>query len=169
MPIARWLCHRQGHQKTLHKTFSLLPFQLLPYHRHGLNVIFDTLSFHQQHGTSFERTKRFISDAGVNDDLSLENNHIHDFMNIFSQALLKLSSVAELKQQISPTSDGDRRDPVNTMLQFITNYESRFLATQQLHASNAEKLAVDFFYHFQTGDYFQRHFLFGTPSHKLAA
>ena len=110
-----------------------------------------------------------MSDTGVNDDLSLENNHIHDFMNIVSQSLLKLTSIAELKDQISQASYWDISDPINTMLQFINNYESRFLATQKLHASNAEKLAMDFLYHFQNDHYFQRHFLFGTPSQKLAA
>jgi len=97
VPIARWLCQRKGYKKSTHKTFSLLPFQLIPYHRHGLNFIVDTVNFHHRQGTSLERTKRLMSDMGVNDDLSLENNHIHDFMNIFSQALLKLTSIAELK------------------------------------------------------------------------
>ena len=34
---------------------------------------------------------------------------------------------------------------------------------------DAEQLALDFLYHFQNDGYFQRHFLFGTPSQKLAA
>lgn len=90
-------------------------------------------------------------------------------MKIFSQALLKLTTIAELKQQISQASYWDSSDPIATMLKFINGYESRFLSTQQLYASNAEQLALDFLYHFQTDDYFQRHFLFGTPSQKLAA
>ncbi len=156
-------------KKSTHKTFSLLPYPLIPYHRHGLNVIVDIVNFHHHNGSSLVQTKDFISDKGVNTDLPLENNQIHDFMNIFSQALLKLTTIPELKQQISQASYWDSSDPIKTMLQFINNYESRFLSTQKLHASNAEQLALDFLYHFQTDDYFQRHFLFGTPSQKLAA
>lgn len=168
VPIARWLCQRKGTGKSQHKTFSLLPFPLIPYHRHGLNLIVATVNFHHHHGASLEQTKSFISSNGVDNDIPLENNHIHDFNNIFSQALLKLSAIAELKQQISQARDWDSSDPIGTMLQFINSYQSRFLATQQLQASHAEQLALDFLYHFQTNDYFDRHFLFGSPSQKLA-
>jgi hypothetical protein len=169
VPIARWLCQRKGSRIPLHQTFSLLPSPLIPYHRHGLNVIVDTVNFYHHHGSSFEKTKNFISSNGVDTDISLENNHIHDFMNIFSQALLKLTTIAELKQQISQASYWDSSDPIGTMLKFIDGYQSCCSTTQQLHASKAEQLALDFFYHFQSDNYFQRHFLFGTPSQKLAA
>jgi hypothetical protein len=129
----------------------------------------DTVNFHHHHGSSLVQTKDFISSNGVDTDIPLENNHIHDFMRICLQARLKLSSIAELNDQISQARYWDSSDPIGTMLQFINDYESRFLATQQLHASNAEQLALDFFYHFQTDHYFQRHFLFGTPSQKRLA
>ncbi len=169
VPIARWLCQRKGSRIAQHQTFSLLPSPLIPYHRHGLNVIVDTVNFHHHNGTIFEQTKSFISSNGVDTDISLENNQIHDFMKIFSQALLKLTTIAELKQQISQASYWDSSDPIGTMLKFIAGYQSRFSTTQQLHASNAEQLALDFLYHFQTDDYCHRHFLFGTPSQKLVA
>ncbi len=169
VPIARWLCQRKGPGKPQHKTFSLLPYPLIPYHRHGLNIIVDTVNFHHHNGTTLEQTKAFISSNGVDTDIPLENNQIHDFMKIFSQALLKLTTVAELKQQISQASYWDSSDPIGTMLNFIAGYQTSFSTTQQLHASNAEQLALDFLYHFQTDDYCYRHFLFGTPSQKLAA
>ena len=131
--------------------------------------MFDTVNFHHHNGTTFEQTKNFISSNGVDTDIPLENNQIHNFNNILSQALLKLTTVAELNQQISQTSYWDSSDPIATMLKFIDGYQSSCSTTQQLHASNAEQLALDFLYHFQTNDYFDRHFLFGTPSQKLAA
>ena len=169
VPIARWLCQRKGPKRPQHQTFSLLPYPLIPYHRHGLNIIVDTVNFLHHQGASLEQTKRFISGNGVNNDIPLENNQIHDFNKIFSHALLKLTTIAELKQQISQASFWDSSDPIRTMLDFIAGYDSRFLATQQLHASPAEQLALDFLYHFQTADYYDRHFLFGTPSQKLTA
>ncbi len=169
VPIARWLCQRKGPGKPQHKTFSLLPYPLIPYYSHGLNVIFDTVNFHHHNGTTLEQTKGFISENGVDTDIPLENNQIHNFNKIFSQALLKLTTVAELKQQINQASYWDSSDPIATMLKFIDGYQSCFSTTQKLQASNAEKLALDFLYHFQTDDYFHRHFLFGTPSQKLAA
>jgi hypothetical protein len=167
IPIARWLCQRKGSKRPKHQTFSLLPYPLIPYHRHGLNVIVDTVNFHHHQGASFEQTKGFISSNGVDTDIPLENNQIHAFMKILTHALVKLTTIAELKQQINHTSSWDSSDPLATMLKFIAGYQSRFFATQQLHASPAEQLAVDFLYHFQTNDYGNRHFLFGTPSQKL--
>ena len=76
VPIARWLCQRKGYQKSTHKTFSLLPFPLIPYHRHGLNVIVNTVNFHHHNGSSLVQTKDFISSNGVDADIPLENNHI---------------------------------------------------------------------------------------------
>lgn len=169
VPIARWLCQRKGSRLAQHKTFSLLPYPLIPYHRHGLNVIVDTVDFHHHHGSSLVQTKDFISSNGVDSDIPLENNQIHDFNNIFSQAWLKLNTNVELKQHINPASDWDSSDPIAAMLKFIAGYQSCFPTTQQLQASQAEQLALDFLYHFQTGDYCQRHFLFGTPSQKVAA
>jgi hypothetical protein len=168
VPIARWLCQRKGSQRPKHQTFSLLPYPLVPYHRHGLNVIVDTVNFHHHQSASLEQTKRFISGRGVNNDIPLENNHIHDFNKIVSHALLKLTTIAEVNQHISRASYWDHSDPIGTMLNFIAGYDSRLLVTQQLHASRAEQLSLDFLYHFQTNDYFDRHFLFGTPSQKLA-
>lgn len=167
-PIARWLCRRKGTRKPKHKTFSLLPYPLIPYHRYGLNVIVDTVSFHHHHGSSLVQTKDFISGQGVNNDIPLEDNQIHDLMNIFSQALLKLTTIAELKQQISQSRYWNSSDPIGTLLKFIKSYTSPLLTTRKLKASRVEQLALDFFYHFQTGDYFDRHFLFGTASQKLA-
>jgi hypothetical protein len=169
VPIARWLCQRKGSKRPKHQTFSLLPYPLIPYHRHALNIIVDTVNIHHHQGASLEQTKRVISSNGINNDIPLENNQIHDFNKIFSNALLKLTTIAELKQQIIQASQWDSSNPIGTMLNFIAGYESRLLATQQLHASPAEQLALDFLYHFQINDYFDRHFLFGTPSQKLAA
>ena len=169
VPIARWLCQQKGPKHPNHQTFSLLPYPLIPYHRHGLNVIVDTVNFHHHRGASFEQTKSYISSNGINNDIPLENNHIHDFMKIMAHAYIKLTTLAKLNQQIRQPSYGDSSDPIGTMLNFIAGYDSRLLATQQLHASPAEQLALDFLYHFQTNDYFDRHFLFGTPSQKLAA
>jgi hypothetical protein len=111
VPIARWLCHQQGTRKSKHKTFSLLPYPLIPYHRHGLNVTVDTVNFHHQNGTTFKQTKSFISSNGVDTDIPLENKHIHNFNKTFSQALLKLTSVAELNSKSARPAIGTAAIP----------------------------------------------------------
>jgi len=164
VPIPRWLCHQKGSLIPKHRTFSMLPHALIPYHIHDLNLMLETMKYQHQTEVTFEQTKSFISDKGLNTDISLENNQIHDFQQIFTTAFTKLMAISELKQRIE--SDFKSSDPLKTVLSFIDSYQSPFLTTARLEASNIEKLALDFFFNFQTGCYFDRHFLFGTPSQK---
>ncbi|MBL7105883.1 MAG: hypothetical protein ISS18_16280, partial [Bacteroidales bacterium] len=58
VPIARWLCQKKGHRKPKHRTFSLLPSALIPYHSHDLSLISETVKHKQQTpGATFEQTK----------------------------------------------------------------------------------------------------------------
>ena len=166
IPIARYRCERKGQQKiTTHRTFSLLPHWLVPYHQHDLNIMLDTLNYHHQApGCTFEQTKEFISSRGVNDDISLENYHIHHFSHLFDSAFYKQASTPEARQHIDRNNLA--HDPVDFMLQEINNYQSPFQTTQAMNMSNIEKLAWDFLFNFQTGPLFNRHFLFGIPSQK---
>ncbi|HDQ00417.1 MAG TPA: hypothetical protein ENN22_14715 [bacterium] len=50
-----------------------------PYHRHDLSLISETVKHKQQTpGPTFEQTKSHISDKGIETDIALENNQIHD-------------------------------------------------------------------------------------------
>ena len=166
VPIPRWLCRKKAHLKAKHRTFSLLPNALVPYHSHDLNLFFDTVSYHHQNDITFEQTKSYISDKGIETDIPLENNQIKHFLQIFSNGFTKLMAIPELKQQIEQADCFHSSDPITTVLSFIDSYQSRFLTTANLKTSNIEKLAFDFFFNFQTAAYFDRHFLFGTPSQK---
>lgn len=167
VPIARWLCREKGPLKPKHRTFSLLPSALIPYRSHDLNLISATVKHKQQKsGTTFEQTKSFISDKGIETDICLENNHIKHFLQIYTNAFTKLMAISELKQRIEQADYFHSSNTIATVNRFIDSYKSRFLTTAKLKASNIEKLAGDFFFNFQTGWYFDRHFLFGTPSQK---
>jgi len=166
VPIVRWLCRKKGHLKTRHRTFSLLPSALIPYHSYDLNLIFDTVNYQHQNDVTFEQTKNYISDKGIETDISLENNQINDFQKIFTSGFATLMAIPQLKQRIDQADYFQSNDPIKTVIRFIDSYKSQFLTTAILKISNIEKLAFDFFFNFQTGCYFDRHFLFGTPSQK---
>jgi hypothetical protein len=167
VPIARWLCRKKGHLKTKQRTFSLLPSVVIPYHSHDLNLILETVKHkRQQQGATFEHIKSFISDRGIKTDIALENNQIHDFLQIFTSAFAKLMAIPQLKQHIEQADFLDSSDPIITLISFINSYKSRFLTTANLKVSKIEKLTFDLFFNFQTACFFDRHFLFGTPSQK---
>jgi hypothetical protein len=164
-PIPRWLCHRKGARKSKHRTFSLLPHPLVPYHSFALNDIKETVSYQNQADKTLEQTKSYISCKGITTDLSVENNPIYDFHHLFSDAYSKLNAVAEIKQLIKEV-DYTSQNPIDTVLKFVEGYQSSFLSSLDFQASNIEKLALDYFFQFQSGPYMERHFLFGTPSQK---
>jgi len=167
VPVPRWLCRKKGHLKVKHRTFSLLPSALIPYHRHDLSLISETVKHKQQTpGASFEQTKSFISNKGIDTDIALENNQINDFQKIFNNAFTKLMAIPQLKQRIEQADFFCSSDPITTVIGFISSYKSPLLTTANLKASKIEKLAFDFFFNFQTGCFFDRYFLFGTPSQK---
>jgi hypothetical protein len=163
--IARWLCREKGPLKPKHRTFSLLPSALIPYHSHDLNLISATVKHQQQQSdTTFEQTKSYISDKGIETDIDLENNQIKHFQQLVTTAFTKLMAIPEIKQRIGV--DFNSTDPIATVISFCDSYQSPFLTTANLEASNIEQLSWDFFYNFQSGCYFDRQFLFGTPSQK---
>jgi hypothetical protein len=164
VPIPRWLCQKKGPLKPKHRTFSLLPSALIPYHKNDLNLVSQTVKFKQQPPTTFEQTKSYISDNAKQPDIDLENNQIRHFQQLLTNAFSKLMAIPEIKQRINVNFHS--RDPIATVLSFSDSYQSPFLTTSNLNASNIEQLAWDFFYNFQRGCYFERHFLFGTPSQK---
>lgn len=124
------------------------------------------MTFQNQKDTTLEHTKSYISAKGLTTDLPLENNQIYDFQRLFSEAFSKLNAIAETKQLMTEAGCLESQNPITMMLKFVEGYESPFLSTQEFQASNVEKLALDYFFDFQTGSFFQRHFLFGTPSQK---
>jgi hypothetical protein len=110
---------------------------------------------------SFVQTIDHISALGLNDDIPLENSHIYHFRTIFEEAFYRIVSIPELKNLI--TCD---KDPVKNILDIIDRYKTPFHTTLSMNAANIQQLAWDFFFNFQTGPFFNRHFLFGTPSQK---
>lgn len=165
VPIARYLCRKKGTQKTEHRTFSLLPHQLIPYRKNGLNLAFETVAYQQKNNARYCQIKSFIGSKGKDDYLSIENKQIDDFQNIFAQAFKKIMKIDDLKQQIKNADWYKSNNHVANMIKFIENYNSPFLKGNKL--SQVEILSLDFFSNIQTGRYFDRHFLFGANSQKL--
>ncbi len=151
-------------EKALHRTFSLLPHFLVPRYQHDLNTMLDTLCHQNRHPKpAFVQTKNLISSQGLNDDIPLENGHIHRFRKLFDRAFYKFFSIPELNKNFHIEITND---PVRKMLNIIPLYSSPFQTTGCMQIPAIEKIAWDFLFNYQTGGFFVRYFLFGTPSQK---
>ena len=74
--------------------------------------------------------------------------------------------VPEIKKKIVTFGVFQSDHPMKTTIDFIDRYQSPMAGSYHMQTSNIEKLSMDFFFHYQTGDYASRDFLFGTPSQK---
>lgn len=125
----------------------------------------DTLCHQSQHPKpTLVQTKDIISNQGLDNDIPLENGHIYHFRKLFELAFYKLFSIPELKKRFD--IENLANDPVRKILDIIDHYKSPFRTTASMKTSNIQKLAWDFFFNYQTDAFFERHFLFGTPSQK---
>jgi hypothetical protein len=154
-------CQEKGPVKPKHRTFSLLPSFLVPYHKHSLDTMAEAMNHQNQHPKpSLVQTINHVSALGLNYDIPLENSHILHIRKILEQAFYKIVLIPEFKNLISG------KNPVENILDIIHRYKSPFRTTSLMNAAGIHQLAWDFFFNFQTGPFFNRHFLFGTPSQK---
>ncbi len=157
--IQRLECQRLGHLKPKHKTFSLLPHQAIPYHQHDLDQMLATAQYNAVN--NIEDTKKYITKRN---DISLEHSQINELNNIMNEAFLKLTSIDNLSNMIKNSNYFNSKNPVETVINFVKYYHSNTVLSGM---PNIEQLSLDYFYHFQNEQsYFNRHFLFGTPSQK---
>jgi hypothetical protein len=162
--VQRWLCRNLNSNRSQHRTFSLLPQMLAPYYKQDINSILETADYKSNH--SYEQTKNHVQQKT---DISLEHSQINNINTLIQQTFVKISAIDELNSMMTQSTYFNSQDPISTTIKFIKTYKSSFSSTIKLTLSNAEQLALDFFFHFQTTAYFQRDFLFGTPSQKTVA
>jgi len=166
VPIFRFCCTNPNLLETLHRTFSLLPHWLVPYHQWGLDMMVDIVDHQQQTENSFESTKDFIDNPEQDVELSLENQQIINYQNHFGNTFNKLCSIALLKEQLIKSNCLDSNNPTGSVIKFLSRYQTSTVHDGDTNLSNAHKLYIDFFYLFQTDAFFGRYFLVGTPSQK---
>ena len=160
--IQRWICRNAVKTRFPHKTFSLLPQMLVPYQRQDISTILETAEFKNEH--TYKQTQQHIQ---LKADQSLESSQINNINKLMEQTFTKINAIDELKSMMTRSEYYNSKKPVSTTIEFIKIYNSRFDSTKQLNTNDAEKLALDFFFHYQNTPYMTRDFLFGTPSHKL--
>ncbi|MBA4419501.1 MAG: hypothetical protein C0392_16600 [Syntrophus sp. (in: bacteria)] len=118
------------------------------------------LSLIHQENLSLTKTMDKIISMGQDDVLNIQSHQLHEWEDIFSQALTKISTLSQLENLLP----ANRCNPVLAMIDIISTYQSPIIYSDM--ASPAEKLSLDFFFSHQPIDYFSRQFLFGTPSQR---
>jgi hypothetical protein len=164
--IARFICRRLNPNVPpgTHRTFSLLPYPLVPYSPYALPTTIELVSALSAHADNAYQTSQTL--ASQHEHLNPDPTTLGRLQRRLLEALRKLQRLPEKFQQMLHQNKSSNCRSLKTLADLITllvSYHSQVL----LEVSGACALSYDWFYVFQAElPYMQRDFLVGTPSQK---
>jgi hypothetical protein len=167
--IARFICRRLNPNVPpgTHRTFSLLPYPLVPYSPYALNTTIALVSALSAHADNAYQTSQEL--ASQHENLNPDPTTLGRLKGRLLEAIDKLKRLPEkFQQMIKPNqgANGSAMETLADLITLLTSYHSQVL----LEVSGACALSYDWFYVFQAElPYMGRDFLVGTPSQKRRA
>ena len=161
VPIGRFICYRLNPNVApeTHRTFSLLPYPLVPYSPYALNTTIALAKALTEHLDNAYQTSQTLATAYEN--LNPDPTTLGRIKGRLLEALRKLQRLPEKLQQ--STAPQCNLATLANLITLLVRYQSQVL----LEVSGACGLSYDWFYVFQaTLPYMARDFLVGTPSQK---
>lgn len=100
IPVARYLCRRKNKTKSqwksTHKTFSLLPSQLIPYMMYDLDSMLYIADSRLKKGETFLDIATDISTIAEHPVISISTATIIEYLKIFVNGCTKLKTLCEI-------------------------------------------------------------------------
>jgi hypothetical protein len=146
--IARYLCRRKGSIKALHCTFSLLPYPLIPYFSHTIEITIEALSFWLE-GNSLSDVLNYVCRLGQKEPLDMGVSTLYRLKGAVQEGFEKAMTQGDYKAEVEEGLE----DFIERCKDFHCLMEDR-----EFVGPSAISL-----------DYYRRsegHFLFGRPSQK---
>jgi len=159
-PIARYVC-KGKRSRSGHKTFSLLPYQLVPYTRYSIPFIIKSLKARYEEGLSIIELQDYLAGFGEDDILSLSADQIINFKKIVLEAVHKITATGhypELAQEV--LSESTDQQIVVVFIGFALSFEC-----SKVEPSIRGPCGLGYDFYLNEGGFAEgAHFLFGTPS-----
>jgi len=160
-PIARYVCRRKGKTKVKDKTFSLLPYQLVPYSKYCIAFIIRLLELRHIEGYSLYGLQDHVAGIGQEDILSISADQLTGFKQLVMEAMEKIKATGYYKEFEEKVKDKTSAGAFITgFIEFAAGFEcSKVLPLIRGPCG----LGYDFY--LNSGGYLSNaRFLFGTPS-----
>jgi len=160
-PIARYKCQGKGSQKIVKdKTFSLLPYQLVPYTKYSIPFIIKSLKLKCIDGLSTYELQDYLARFGEEEILSISTNQLLGFQETVMEAVHKIMTTnyyPELNaEEFQKSSDLER---LRAFLEFSQEFECL-----KVEPCIRGPCGLGYDFYLQGGGYFKNAwFLFGTP------
>lgn len=160
-PIARYICNDRGKAPTVkHRTFSLLPYQLVPYSKYSIPFIVNALRKVYGQDSSVKELLDYLGRFETGEYIDLSVTTFYGFRAIILTAINKLlarSFYKELRAQLQTPSERQR---IRAFLFFAEDFSC---CRTDIEIRGPCALGYD--YYIKDGGYMRNaHFLFGTPS-----
>lgn len=154
-PIGRYKCRNRK------KTFSLLPYQLIPYKKHCIRLITETFKLRYKDRLSIYKVQDYIARLGQTDILNIAANQIYKFKKIVIEAINKISALgyyAEFDEKVKDkTTD---KEIVVAFIEFAQGFECF-----KVESSIKGDCGLNYDFYINGGGYYKNaQFLFGTAS-----
>jgi len=159
-PIARYLCRRKGKRRVVnHRTFSLLPRQLVPYKKYSVEFMMKQVKARYVEGKSCKIILDDLFSQGQ--EVSIDKSQILGFDKIIEEAIDKILArgwYSELKEGLLRAES--KKERMKVFVEFSEGFECTKVNPW---TKGASALGYDFY--LNEGGYYQNGwFLFGKPS-----
>ena len=155
------MCNRKGTAVTVkHRTFSLLPYQLIPYVKYSIPFIIKALRKVYGEDSSVKDLLDYLAggEAGQYEDLS--SSTFHAFKAFILKCIDKMLAMGFYKEVQSPLQSPSKRQRIKVFLVFAEKF---ICHKASLLIRGPCALGYDFY--MEDGGYRRNgHFLFGVPS-----
>lgn len=160
-PIARYLCNRKGKSLTVkHRTFSLLPYQLVPYIKYSIPFILNALEKVYVEDDSINRLLDYLASFGAGEYIEMSTSTFHAFKSFILTCIDKMLAMGFYKEVKSALQSPSGRQRIEVFLVFAEDF-----TCCKTDPAIRGPCALGYDYYLKDGGYLKNgHFLFGTPS-----
>lgn len=147
-----------SNRQVSHRTFSLLPYQLVPYTKYSIPFIIDTVKKRHIEGLSLYKLQDYLSSLGEGDILPINISRVFGFQALIMEAVEKI--IASGYYQEFDKDNNTQKEFLKSFILFAEGFEC-VRNTPPIRGPCG--LSYDFY--LTGGSYFRNApFLFGTPS-----
>ena len=160
-PIARYLCRRKGTTRTVtHRTFSLLPYQLVPYTKYSIPFIINALKKVYGDDHSVKEFLDYLTGFAPGEYIDLSVSRFYAFRAFILTSIDKILAMGFYKEVAAALQSSSEKQRIKVFLVFA----EEFTCCKTDHVIRGP-CALGYDYYMEDGDYMRNgHFLYGSPS-----
>lgn len=160
-PIARYLCNGKGKAVLVrHRTFSLLPYQLVPYSKYSIPFIIKALSKVYMEDSSVKGLLDYLAGFESEEYIDLSVSTFYAFRTFILTAIDKMLAMGFYRDVAAQLQTPSGKERLRIFLVFAENF-----TCLKIKPEIRGPCALGYDYYMQGGGHVRNaHFLFGTPS-----